>query len=674
MEPAGYGVNIHFTDPRPGEIELLSAAGCRWIRMDLSWSRTEKTPGEYDFAAYDRLVAALEPRGLRALFILDYGHPSYDGGRAPCTETSRTAFARWAAAAVSRYRGRGYLWEIWNEPNLKQFWRPEPNVTDYVALARAVGRAVRETAPGERLIGPATSHIDLPFIEACLRGGVLEDWWAVSVHPYRRTDPETVVTEYGRLRDLIRRYAPAGREVPVLSGEWGYSIAWQGMTAERQGVLLARQWLVNAASGIPLSIWYDWRDDGLDPSEPEHNFGTVRHRWQGGWPPFEPKPAWHAMRAFHRELDGFRFVRRVSRARTSGAADPADWLLLFEREGRWRLAMWTTATGATAVLRLPGVRGLRTHLGQEWGPPADAIGAEGMEIRLGAAPIYAELEPAAAEELNRPERWDWSDGRIEAEVGAGREGGMVVELHKSHGPAMRGVVRAISASATNECDWEAAEGETVARLMPLFPIGDGFWRLEVLREDGAIVAVRPHFRLKPLAGWGTAPIRIGANTDRRPPVPHTISVEYVPTPSDCPAGSGTAVRVSVATAAGFQYFPVTFERAEDRRIEGRPAALVVWAKNEGDPLRLTCRIEDSSGEVFQPGLVSLRPEQGWQLVRLSPYKFGAGHWGGDGDGVPKPPLKWDAVVVVDRSPNLAQTGAVIVAGAALLYDDEAGHR
>jgi hypothetical protein len=26
--PAGLGVNIHFTDPRPGEIEMLAAAGC----------------------------------------------------------------------------------------------------------------------------------------------------------------------------------------------------------------------------------------------------------------------------------------------------------------------------------------------------------------------------------------------------------------------------------------------------------------------------------------------------------------------------------------------------------------------------------------------------------------------------------------------------------------------
>jgi len=70
----GLGVNIHFTDAKPGELEMIKAAGFKWVRMDLTWGGTERKPGEYDFAAYDRLVAALEKNGLRAVFILDYGN------------------------------------------------------------------------------------------------------------------------------------------------------------------------------------------------------------------------------------------------------------------------------------------------------------------------------------------------------------------------------------------------------------------------------------------------------------------------------------------------------------------------------------------------------------------------------------------------------------------------
>ncbi|NNM87482.1 MAG: hypothetical protein HKL95_03075, partial [Phycisphaerae bacterium] len=35
--PDGLGVNIHWTNPRPGEMRMLAATGVRWIRMDFAW-------------------------------------------------------------------------------------------------------------------------------------------------------------------------------------------------------------------------------------------------------------------------------------------------------------------------------------------------------------------------------------------------------------------------------------------------------------------------------------------------------------------------------------------------------------------------------------------------------------------------------------------------------------
>src|SRR5689334_25384130 len=90
--PDGLGVNIHFTDPRPGEMEMLAAGGFRFVRMDFGWGAIERQRKVYDFAAYDRLMAALEARQIRAVFILDYGNPLYDGGLAPHTDAGREAF------------------------------------------------------------------------------------------------------------------------------------------------------------------------------------------------------------------------------------------------------------------------------------------------------------------------------------------------------------------------------------------------------------------------------------------------------------------------------------------------------------------------------------------------------------------------------------------------------
>jgi hypothetical protein len=380
--PEGLGVNIHFTDPKPGELEMLAQGGFRWVRMDLAWDATEREKGRYDFAAYDRLLAGLEKHRLRAMLILDYSNRHYDKGLSPASDEGRAAFARWAVAAVRHFRGRGILWEMYNEPNIG-FWKPKPDVQQYVKLALEVGKALREAEPREPYVGPATSQIDFPFLEACFKAGLLEYWSAVTVHPYRQNAPETAADEYARLRQLIERYAPKGRKIPIVSGEWGYSAAWKDFDEARQGKMLPRQWLVNLANDVPLSIWYDWHDDGQDANEPEHHFGTVRNPYdRSRQPVYEPKPAYLAARTLATALDGFHFQKRV-------ALDSAeDYALAFAKGDETRLAVWTTSAAPHGV-RIPmGPGRFRVvgHTGQTL-PPLTAD-SRGLRLTVLDAPQY----------------------------------------------------------------------------------------------------------------------------------------------------------------------------------------------------------------------------------------------------------------------------------------------
>src|SRR5204863_6907432 len=128
---------------------------------------------------------------------------------------------------------------------------------------------------------------------------------------------ENVATEYAKLRELIASYQrpggsdaeiQTGSNIPIISGEWGYSSAWRGMNEEKQAVMLARQFLTNAANGIPVSIWYDWRDDGADPKEAEHHFGLVRNEYRSGQTPvYEVKPAYLAAKTLLTHFAGYRF-------------------------------------------------------------------------------------------------------------------------------------------------------------------------------------------------------------------------------------------------------------------------------------------------------------------------------------------------------------------------------
>jgi len=412
--PDGLGVNIHFTDPRPGELEMLAAGGFRFIRMDFNWSGTERNRGVYDFAPYDRLLAALDKHHLRAVFILDYGNAMYDDGVSPRSDAGRAGFARWAVAAVSHFQRRGIVWEMWNEPNIF-FWKPKPDPEAYAKLAVAVGRAIRQTPAiaHEIYIGPASSTIDFKFLETCFRAGCLQYWDAVSVHPYRQDaplvgwkaaeklatvelnhsgDPETVLPEYQKLRALIQKYAPAGKSLPLVSGEWGYAAGWQGhggwraYDPERQGKMLARQWLVNVSAGIPISIWYDWHDDGTNPNEPEHRYGTVGSEYHAGRTPiYDPKPDYVAAQTLTRTLAGYQFEKVVEQG------NDRDYMLQFRPSPQATLpqvatgekrawAAWTTRQPQKATLSIPaGEYTIVSHLGNTTSATATA---DGLSLEL----------------------------------------------------------------------------------------------------------------------------------------------------------------------------------------------------------------------------------------------------------------------------------------------------
>lgn len=379
------GVNIHFTDPRPGEVEMIANAGFHWVRMDFKWDLTERARDKYDFSDYDRLLKELDAFKIRALFILDYGNPLYTEAKSVRTPVAREAFVKWAVAAAKHFAGRGVVWEIFNEPNVAMFWPPQPNVDEYKPLAADVGRAFRTALPDEQLIGPATSTIDFRFLDSCFKSKLLDDWSSVSVHPYRQTSPETAASEYTRLREMIRTYraGPNQSQPSVISSEWGYSSAWPRMNEETQAVMLSRTFLTNVANGIPISIWYDWRDDGNDPNDPEDHFGLVRNSYRSGQTPvYDPKPAYFAAKTFVNVLGGYHFQERLN----IGSAD--DYVLVFSRNGERRFVTWTTAPLTRRVLmkNLTGEYSVLSVTGQSLAGITPISGA--LTLDLTSTPKY----------------------------------------------------------------------------------------------------------------------------------------------------------------------------------------------------------------------------------------------------------------------------------------------
>ena len=382
------GVNVHFIDPRPGEVKMIAETGFRWVRTDFKWELTEHEPGNYDFSAYDRLLKQLDEFGLRALFILDYGNPLYTNDKPVRTPAARAAFARWAVAAAKHFADRGVLWELFNEPNNKMFWPPQPEAAEYVALAREVATAFRAASIDGELIGPATSQIDFNFIDQCLSGDVATEWSAISVHPYRQQVPETAALEYAHLRELLRTHSSESAALKIISSEWGYSSVWSRMDQPLQAIMLARSLLTNLANGIPLSIWYDWHDDGRDPTDPEDHFGLVGYETRmDSAVVYDPKPAFLAAKTLTTMLKGFHFQERIK----AGSAD--DYVLVFSRAnasaeaGEQRLVIWSAATPHTLTIpNLSGRFSLTTVTGG--GVGEISVKGDGLTITSTNSPVY----------------------------------------------------------------------------------------------------------------------------------------------------------------------------------------------------------------------------------------------------------------------------------------------
>jgi hypothetical protein len=268
-------------------------------------------------------------------------------------------------------------------------------VAPYVKLALAASKAIQQAAPDETIIGPALAGVDLGWLEFCFKGGLLDYWSGVSVHPYRGTAPESASADFLALAAMIGRYSK-GRKIPIIASECGYSTnvqaqalpnSWTGLTEETQGKFLVRQWLANLASGIPLSLWYDWHDDGPDPHNYEHHMGIVRYPYDKSHDPvYSPKPAYSAAQTLTTQLEGYRFKKRLS------VGGSNDYALMFSRGDAVRLVVWTAAP-APHPLVIPASPGRFLVTGHAGGKlPSLTAGKDGLSVLVTDAPQYLEAE------------------------------------------------------------------------------------------------------------------------------------------------------------------------------------------------------------------------------------------------------------------------------------------
>jgi len=223
------------------------------VRDGLRWSQIEPNEGRRNWSRTDSVVEQLRAAGIEPLLVV-FGSPSWANG-VPESTPGQTAYIppagaardRWLrqyadflTAAVRRYHDYVRRWEIWNEPNFVQFWRPRPDPVAYRQVYETLRAAILRVDPtAEVAVGglgglTATTPPGIPGLEF-LRSLVSmhPPMSAVAIHPYTTGDhpPWVHIPNENNFDDIQRvhdQLALEGVRASIWITEWGWSSALVG--------------------------------------------------------------------------------------------------------------------------------------------------------------------------------------------------------------------------------------------------------------------------------------------------------------------------------------------------------------------------------------------------------------------------------------------------------------
>jgi hypothetical protein len=184
-----------------GSIEPLQAVHPRIVRIDGSLQDRSPSPGKLDLKPLLARVAQVRAIGAEPLVILSY-MPRWLGAPRAGTTKDPTRVApydlnRWEALVKKVVRTLAlapqpaYLFEVWNEPDIQNFWQDTPEAFTAMALRthKAVADVKRQTRKPLQIGGPASAFGPNPqmldYLKAVAAAHLPLDF--VSWHKYANT-------------------------------------------------------------------------------------------------------------------------------------------------------------------------------------------------------------------------------------------------------------------------------------------------------------------------------------------------------------------------------------------------------------------------------------------------------------------------------------------------------
>jgi hypothetical protein len=163
VQDDGYLTGTASIEPR---LDTLDRLGVKLVRFTVDWRQvaTRKphralNPGDpaYDWSRIDPVLQGLRKHRIAVLVTL-YGTPAWaNGGGGPnIVPRSKYSLAAFAGAVASRYPWVR-LWEVWNEPNLRGFLKPNSPALYVQRLLNPTTALLHQRNFGNQVAGGSTS-------------------------------------------------------------------------------------------------------------------------------------------------------------------------------------------------------------------------------------------------------------------------------------------------------------------------------------------------------------------------------------------------------------------------------------------------------------------------------------------------------------------------------------
>lgn len=363
------GENAH----RDFEFEKYVELGGIRIREDYHWHKIEPEDDQWTFDPVDTQVQMAKARNIKVLPMMAYTVDWAFTEEGNYSSIDPMVYAQYAAKVAEQYCDYIKEYEVWNEPNINRFWKPDVDMAHYALFLKQSYIEIKKVCPDARVATGGLAGYD--FTE-----NAFNRWWTLdamaeavpdicdyfdifSFHPYtwmQQVPPEkdweiTQGTWAESLPEMMRlareKLASIGCKDKAF---WATEAGWPSydLISEEdqttysldnemvQGIWLPRGVLLAAMDNVEAYFWYTFWDgepitEGLRPHE--NYFGLFGYRGEDGTTR-RAKPGWETMKALVTVAGESRFVRNLSNV--LGLPSDVYVLLFAEDDNTLILAMW----------------------------------------------------------------------------------------------------------------------------------------------------------------------------------------------------------------------------------------------------------------------------------------------------------------------------------------------